>query len=96
MNKKLTLDDMVYLCLKEGVTWWTYWSLQRVIKNKSGILYGEPSISAAIRNMRKPKQREKYNLRKHGDPLESRRRVSREGKKLRGYEWRLRGYCNGK
>jgi hypothetical protein len=90
MNKKYTLDDMVYLCMKNGKTWWTYWDLQRVIKNKCGTLYGEPSISAAIRNMRKDKQKEKYGLKKV-DPIESRRRMNIDGKKLKGYEFKLIG-----
>ena len=84
--KKLTLDDMVYLCMKDGITWWTYWSLQRVIKNKSGTFYGEPSISASIRNLRKEKQRQRYNLKKHGEVIEKRR--IKNGK---GYEFRLIG-----
>tara|TARA_X000001382_G_scaffold109759_1_gene86026 strand:- start:1858 stop:2121 length:264 start_codon:yes stop_codon:yes gene_type:complete len=84
--KKMTLDDMVYLCLKDGVTWWTYWSLQRVIKNRSGTFYGEPSISAAIRNLRKDKQRARYNLKKYGEVIEK-----RKIKNGRGYEFKLIG-----
>lgn len=84
--KKLTLDDMVFLCMKDGITWWTYWSLQRVIKNKSGTFYGEPSISASIRNLRKEKQRQRYGLKKHGEVIEKRR--IKNGK---GYEFRLIG-----
>jgi hypothetical protein len=90
INKKLSLDDMVFLCMKEGKTWWTYWDMGRVILNKSGTKYNDNSISAAMRNMRKSKQRAKYGLRKHGDPLECRRRTNVDGKKLRGYEWRLK------
>ena len=86
MSKKLTLDDMVFLCMKDGITWWTYWSLQRVIKNKSGKFYGEPSISAAIRNLRKDRQREKYKLKKHGEVIEKRK--IKNGK---GYEFKLIG-----
>ncbi len=84
--KKMTLDDMVYLCMKDGVTWWTYWSLQRVIKNRSGTFYGEPSISAAIRNLRKDKQRARYNLKKYGEVIEK-----RKIKNGRGYEFKLIG-----
>lgn len=84
--KKMTLDDMVYLCMKDGVTWWSYWSLQRVIKNKSGTFYGEPSISAAIRNLRKDKQRARYNLKKYGEVIEK-----RKIKNGRGYEFKLIG-----
>jgi len=84
--KKMTLDDMVYLCMKDGITWWTYWSLQRVIKNRSGTFYGEPSISAAIRNLRKDKQRARYNLKKYGEVIEK-----RKIKNGRGYEFKLIG-----
>jgi hypothetical protein len=86
MIKKLSLDDMVYLCMKKGITWWTYWSLQRVIKQRSGKFYGEPSISAAIRNLRKEKAREKYNLKPYGETVE--RRKIKNGK---GYEYKLIG-----
>ena len=79
MNKKLSLDDMVFLCFRDGITWWTYWSLQRVIN-------GEPSISAAIRNLRKEKARQKYNLKKLGETVE-RRRI-KDGK---GFEYKLIG-----
>ncbi len=53
----------------------------RVIEHKGGSKYNDNSISAAFRDMRKPKYRTRYGLRKHGDPLEKRRRVSRERKK---------------
>jgi len=89
--KKLSLHDWIYLNFKHGKTWWTYWEMGRVIEHKGGSKYNDNSISAAIRDMRKPKYRARYGLRKHGDPLEKRRRVSREGKKLRGYEFKLKG-----
>ena len=60
MNK-ITLDDCVYLCMRDG-KWWTFWELQSTIKEKAGKFYGEPTISASIRNMRKDYCREKYGL----------------------------------
>ena len=47
--------------MKDG-NWWTYWTLQKVIKERTGTFYGEPSISAAIRNLRKEKEKNKYGL----------------------------------
>ena len=83
MKTKLTLDDCVYLCLKDGA-WWTFWHLQEAIKGRTGTFYGEPSISAAIRNLRKLPQRAKYNFSPFGEVIEKRRRLT--GK---GYQYRL-------
>ena len=33
---KLTLDDCVFLCMRNG-EWWTFWDLQKVIKKKSDV-----------------------------------------------------------
>ena len=61
MNKKPSLDDCVYLCMRDG-RYWTYWELQAEIKERTGKFYNENSISCAVRNLRKAQQREKYNL----------------------------------
>ena len=58
---KLTLDDCVFLCMNKG-GWWTFWELQAVIKKNTGKFYGEPTISASIRNLRKEPERLKYKL----------------------------------
>lgn len=79
---KYTLNDCVYLCMKDG-NWWTYWTLQKVIKERTGTFYGEPSISAAIRNLRKDKQKEKYRL---PDDAVIREKITNQ----KGYKYRLR------
>ena len=79
---KYTLNDCVYLCMKDG-NWWTYWTLQKVIKERTGTFYGEQSISAAIRNLRKDKQKEKYRL---PDDAVIREKITNQ----KGYKYRLR------
>lgn len=86
---KLTLDDCVFLCMRNG-QWWTFWELQKVIKQKSGVFYGEPSISAAIRNLSKQPAREKYKLPALGEVYEKKRRSSGNG-----YKYKLIGEKNG-
>ena len=86
--KKLTLDDCVYLCMRNG-EWWTFWTLQSTIKERTGRFFGEPTISAAIRNLRKEKARDRYNLTPFGEVVEKRRI---HGKK--GYEYKLIGVSN--
>ena len=76
--KKITLDDCVYLCMRNG-NWWTFWQLQQKIKAKVGIYYGEPSISAAIRDLRKQPQREKYNLKPLGEVVIKKRMFNSKG-----------------
>ena len=78
-----SIDDYVFICLLNG-KWWTFWELQKTIKEKVGKLYGEPSISAAIRDIRKEPQRERYRLPMIGEVVEKRKI---EGGK--GYEYRL-------
>lgn len=85
----LSLDDCVYLCMRDG-KWWTFWELQSTIKNKTNKFYGEPSISAAIRNLRKDYCREKYKLPNFGEVVE-RKRIP-NGK---GYQYKLRSTDNG-
>ena len=84
MPKKYSLDDCVFLCMRDG-NYWTFWELQSVIKDKTNTFYGEPSISAAIRNLRKPDRRAKYNLPPYGEVIERKRRAT-TGK---GYKYRL-------
>tara|TARA_R100001463_G_scaffold110246_2_gene164975 strand:- start:1720 stop:1986 length:267 start_codon:yes stop_codon:yes gene_type:complete len=86
---KLTLDDCVFLCMRNG-EWWTFWDLQKVIKEKSDVFYGEPSISAAIRNLRKEPARVKYKLAEFGEVIEKRKKLN--GK---GFEYKLIGVKNG-
>lgn len=86
---KLTLDDCVFLCMRDG-RWWTFWDLQSTIKEKTGKFYGEPTISASIRNLRKEHARQKYNLPKYDEVVEKKRRPT--GK---GYQYKLIGVSNG-
>ncbi len=79
---KLTLDELVFFRMLNG-NWWTFWHLREAFKEKN-YYYGEPSISAAIRNLRKDYNRKKFNLPLDGEIVESRRQ---NGKK--GYEYRL-------
>jgi len=80
---KPTLDDCVYLCLRNG-KWWTFWEIQNEIKLRENKFFGEPSISAAIRNLRKHRCRLKYGLKMTGEVIDRRRRL--EGK---GYQYKL-------
>ena len=64
--------------------------LQDVIKKNTGQLYGEPSISAAIRNLSKQPARVKYGLPAFGEVYEKKLRTS--GK---GYKYKLIGEKNG-
>ena len=83
-RKNLTLDDMVFLVMRSGSQmWYTFWELQSIIKEKSGKFYGEPSISAAIRNLRKDDRRAKYKLPRYGEVVERKRRSSGKGYKYR-------------
>jgi hypothetical protein len=68
--KPSNLTDYVYICLANG-EWWTFWQLQKVIKEKTNKFYGEPTISAAIRNIRKDEYRTRYNIESSvKDPIE--------------------------
>ena len=80
-KKNLTLNDCIYLCMRNG-KWWTFWNLQQVISEKTGKFYGEPTISAAIRNLRKVQCIEDYDL--HDSTIEKRRIDN-----SRGYEYRI-------
>lgn len=76
------LDDYVFVCMRNG-KWWTFWELQQVIKEKTGKFYGEPTISAAIRNLRKDYARVKYNLSPINEVVEKKRLWNSNGWKYR-------------
>jgi hypothetical protein len=69
--------------------WWNFWTLRKVIINNTGVSYGEPSISAAIRDLRKVPQRVKFNLPMEGEVIEKRRMFN-----SKGYEYKLIGVEN--
>ncbi len=80
--KPSCLDDYVFVCMRNG-KWWTFWELQQVIKEKTGKFYGEPTISAAIRNLRKDYARVKYNLSQCDEVVEKKRLWNSNGWKYR-------------
>ena len=82
MNK-LSVDDMVFECMAYFSPW-TFWGLQREIKNRWGRDFGETTISAAIRNLRKPKFRKKMGL-----PMDIQIVFTRRITNRKGYEYRL-------
>lgn len=90
MLKPKTLDDFIYMCMRNG-KWWTFWELQQTIKNKTGKFFGEPTISAAIRNMRKDYAREKYDLSMYDEVIEKKRMWNSKGWK---YKLILKGENN--
>ena len=86
-RSKLTLDDCVFLTMRKASInkrWLSFWEMQEIIKNSTGRFFGEPTISASIRNMRKDYCREAYNLPINGEVIEKRRR-----KNSKGYEYKL-------
>ena len=86
--KLKTLDDFVWKCMSDG-RYWTFWDLQDSIKRNTGNYYGEPTISAAIRNLRKEPARVKYNLPMTGEVVVKKRITG--GK---GYQYKLIGENN--
>ncbi len=62
----------------------TFWELQAMIKQNTGKFFGEPSISAAIRDLRNEGPRSKYELHPYKEVVEKRRR-----KGGKAYEYKL-------
>ena len=81
--KLTSLDDFVWKCMSNG-KYWTFWELRDCIKNNTGNYYGEPTISAAIRNLRKEPARIKYSLPMTGEVVVKKRITG--GK---GYQYKL-------
>lgn len=77
-TKKPTLQDCVFAEMRNFKPW-TFWELQTAIKNDFGSFYGEPTISAAIRELRKSTARTKYNFPKSGEVVIKERRVNGKG-----------------
>ena len=82
--KSPTLDDCVLLTLASDGQYWTFWNIQAKIKATWGKFYGEPTISAAIRNLRKDNARARYGFPAYGEVVEKRLRT-----KGKGYEYKL-------
>ena len=79
----MTRNDMVF-DLMSNFQPWEFWRLQRAISEKFDKWYGEPSISAAIRDLRKPDARERYNLPPTGEVVIKEKRPNGGG-----YQYRL-------
>jgi hypothetical protein len=80
--KKLSLNDCIYFALRDG-RYRTFWEIQTLIKEKTGKFYGEPTISAGIRNMRKDHCRSKYGLKTYGEVITKKRLDNGKGYKYR-------------
>ena len=83
MKAPSSITDYVYLCLLNE-QWWTYWDLQKAIQKNFGKFYDTTTISAALRELRKPHSRDKYNLPTSGEVVPKRKRQIG-----RGYEFKL-------
>ena len=82
MSKPNSVTDYVYLAMRDG-QWWTFWELQAMIKENSGKFYGEPTISASIRNLRKEPARLKYGLSKYDEVVFKKRIENGKGFKYK-------------
>ena len=82
MSKPNSVTDYVYLAMSNG-QWWTFWELQDVIKRNVGKFYWEPTISAAIRELRKYEPRKKYGLPLNGEIVIKRKIQNRKGNEYR-------------
>lgn len=82
MRKANSVTDFVFLAMKDG-NWWTFWDLQTVIMQNTDKFYGEPTISAAIRELRKREPRQKYGLPMSGEVVLIRRIKNKKGNEYR-------------
>jgi len=89
-KSKLSVTDCVYLCMRNG-KYWTFWELQSAIKNSFGKFYGEPTISAAIRDLRNEEPRQKYGFPNYGEVVTKKRCDNKKGWKYK----LLEGVNNG-
>ena len=56
-----SLTDCLVKIMSDGKPW-TFWELQEEIKRRYDVFYGEPTISAGIRELRRHSSRKKYRL----------------------------------
>ena len=80
---------MIWFARMSNGEWWTFWDLRKAFMDK-GYYYGEPSISASIRNLGKEHARDKYGLPKYGEVIERRKICGGKGN-----EYKLIGEKNG-
>jgi len=84
---KFSVTQYVLICMQDG-RWWTYWDIQKKIKDKTNVFYSEATISAAVRNLRKPSYQSKFGL-----PITT--SVSRRKRSVgKGNEYRLSSKWN--
>ena len=86
-KSKYTVDDCVFLCMRNAYNnkrWLMFHEIQRIISEQTGKFFGEATISASIRNMRKDHCRSAYNLPRFGEIVDKRRRHN-----SRGYEYKF-------
>ena len=86
MPKAPTLDDCVVMTLASDGQYWTFWNIQAKIEATWGKFYGEPTISAALRNLRKDHARARYGFPLSMDVEVVEKRLRSKGK---GYEYKL-------
>ena len=77
MAKPSSLHDYLFVFMSKG-EWWTYWDLSKMIQQHFGKLYNDNSISAAMRDFRKPPYKAKYNL-PSGEVVLRRGRINGKG-----------------
>jgi len=85
---KKGLMDAVFEIMSDGRPW-TFWGLQEAINHRYDCYYGEPTISAGIRALRRYDKRKKYGLPLSGEVLFKERIPSSDGTLARGYQYRL-------
>ena len=88
--KLTSVDDFVWRCMSDG-RYWTFWELRDQIYKVTGKYYGEPTISAAIRNLRKEPARVKYKL-----PMMDEVIIKKRITGGKGYQYKLIGEKNGR
>ncbi len=101
-RNKYTVDDCVFMTLRSGYVknnWLMFHEIQQKIVNayagwfgeeyaRKKRFYGENTISACIRNMRKDRCRELYDLPRYGEIVIKRKRHNSKGYE---YKFNLKG-----
>ena len=85
---KKSLTDAIAELMSDGRPW-TFWGLQEAINHQYNCYYGEPTISAGIRALRRHEKRKRYDLPLSGEVLFKERIPSLGGAIARGYQYRL-------
>jgi hypothetical protein len=83
LSRYRTVEERVFYFMRNFEPW-TFWDLQSSIRSTFGEFYGEPTISAAIRELRRSSSRKKFDFPSDGEVVEKER--LQEGK---GYRYQL-------